>query len=196
MRQLRCLEISSPLFNGEGLNAVCATLPQLQELDISGCTDIGDADLVCLTSLSGLRRLRLPGQLTDKSMTYLKDLRSLEELSVAHNEGITDRGIAELSVFRNLRSLDVSGTKVTAASLGLFRSLQLERLVVGRDSPEEVDNAFAGVDLSALVSLQSLEICGLSADELRGWRMPPNLRRLALSWVDRTVMRHLPPPLP
>jgi len=63
------------------------------------------------------------GVLCDQGVLALSSMTQLTYLSVSQNQSVTDDAIPHLARLTNLRSLNLSGTKVTAARLLLLASL-------------------------------------------------------------------------
>src|SRR5215470_7339694 len=71
-------------------------------------------------------------QLTDAGLKGLKDLKSLQTLSLIRT-AVTDAGLKKLKEFKSLRELDPSGTQVTDAGLKELKELKgLKTLGLGR----------------------------------------------------------------
>ena len=126
-------------------------LHRLEELDLSGLAETRDADLANLDRLTALRRLNIdrsrlsdygrnvPGALTDATLARIGRLHRLIELNLGCqgitdagldqvekldlvDTGITDAGLEHLKGLKGLKSLDLSGTKVTPAGVAAFEA--------------------------------------------------------------------------
>ncbi|HCN27971.1 MAG TPA: hypothetical protein DIT64_04135, partial [Verrucomicrobiales bacterium] len=98
LKNLRALELystSSPL-NDEGLAAV-ATIPQLEELNLSDLSQITDAGMAEVAKLGKLTKLDL-----DRTK-------------------ITDAGLEPLKALKKLETLDLTGTKATPAGIAALQ---------------------------------------------------------------------------
>ena len=60
----------------------------------------------------------------DAGLANVECRTSLKVLSLAWNEGITDKGIARLSSLTNLTSLFLAGTKISNAGLKNFEAFR------------------------------------------------------------------------
>ena len=132
-------------------------LPRLESLSLVGC-DVSDADATALAACRSLRTLDLT------------------------NTRIGDAGLAEIADLP-LVDLDLSGTRVTAASLPtLGRMTTLRRLGVPR--AEVLDDPVAAEPLGALTNLNVLTIPDRRMFEMID-DLPPVLGTLPLVGVDR-----------
>lgn len=150
--------------------SVLSQLPQLQELDLSGCT-LSTGALQAIGTLTELRKLTLEGcALTDISalsqLTHLTELRlsnnSLDDIGVVsllleletlelRNNPLTS--IAALSTCQKLKVLDI-----TSCSVGTIGSLSdkdaLTTLLAGNNQLRRLD------DLAGCTALEILEVNG------------------------------------
>lgn len=113
-----------------------SVLPQSRfkvlEATISG-EPISEADLASLVALTDLGALRLEHvNLTSAMLSGLPRMRKLTTLSVAGNPGVGDDAVKSIGRETKLRSLDVSGTRLTDAGLQELSQLLpgLEHLAV------------------------------------------------------------------
>lgn len=154
---LRKLKMVKSKFPGGPCLQAIGQLAHLEELTLSECL-ITDADIFGLRDLPHLKVLRLDGTpVTDGCFEHLATLPQLEELTVAGTV-ITSQGLRVLCGVPNspLRILNVYRTRA-----GL--------------------NGFA--DLDGLRSLEDFDAreSRVTDQSLRGWKSPPNLRRLVLA---------------
>ena len=71
-------------------------------------------------------------KITDNDLQFLADFPNVEELFLAHSTHITDEGMSVLKKLPKLKTLSVSETKVTEASLPIIAELKhLENLYLG-----------------------------------------------------------------
>jgi len=103
---------------------------------------VGDAGLVHLGKIAGLKRLHL--EKTTVSDVGLKHLAGLKELEVLNLYGCTigDAGLTHMAALTNLRSLFVSETKATEAGIATLRKA-LPKLAVIPDRALERQRAEA-----------------------------------------------------
>jgi hypothetical protein len=112
---------------------------------------------------------------------------------------MTDAGLEVLGELKQLRELDLTGSRVTASGLNELAGLQqLQTLHLG-----ETQWRFSANDRSwrvnlglseALVRLRQLKTLHLHLDEVakKGWVIPVENMRQGEEWVQRWVQKHLP----
>lgn len=115
-RSLTVLGLAKCPMIDDAAMAVVAGQNDLQILQISD-TRVGDAGLVHLKGLNlrGLDMANLPG-VTDGGLEVLRHFRDLRSLVLSGNQ-IGDAGLAHLKELKDLVSLDLRNTKVTAAGV-------------------------------------------------------------------------------
>jgi hypothetical protein len=110
-----------------------AGLTDLEDLDIQDSM-VSDAGLVHLSKLYKLRRLNLlktspAGKITSDGMVHLKNLKSLEELTIP--TGITDTGVEHLAALDALKKINLRGDGVTDKSMSVLAQMKsLENLEI------------------------------------------------------------------
>jgi len=149
-------------FSGSALPPLLAAMPDLRSLSLSNCSQLSDKDIVeTLPYLEEARRLCLVGtgvcdlttgalarscpklhtlqlgstELTDSGLWALAGdtgLTSLNELSLAHCQGISDKGIMALAGLAELASLDVSVCRRVSLPALVLVCGSLKRLVALR----------------------------------------------------------------
>jgi Leucine-rich repeat (LRR) protein len=127
-------------------------IPTLESLELNK-TLINGPSLVPITKLSNLKALRVQDdRLSDDAIESIIKLPKLEYLSLSHNPGITDDGVAKLMDLKELRSLrlaslrisdeglqnidrlkhlrtlDLSGTNITDKTLDKIKELPLQEI--------------------------------------------------------------------
>jgi hypothetical protein len=113
--------VSAPEFSGI---VACSPL-----VDVDLCAFDGDlmATLDSLRKVSSLRTLVLRRTaLTESAVEAIGSLRQLENLDIRDNKNVDDRCLQHLGQLANLRSLRLSGTRVTEAGIR-----HLERVIPG-----------------------------------------------------------------
>lgn len=129
-RGLRQLLIST----GEGLTDACLSslweLKQLAALQLVGSA-FTDAGLGLLAHLP-LRSLVLRG--TGVQGPGLILLEGVEELDIGFNDAVTDEWINRLAGLKNLRFLNLFGTRHSTDTLEMLRSALPKCYIIGRDS--------------------------------------------------------------
>jgi internalin A len=114
LTQLESLNVVEPSMTDAQLARLeCLTNLSMLALHGSQITDAGMVHLKGMTRLSVLEVSNT--QVSGAGLVHLQGLRSLKTILLA-NTSVTDRGIANLSGL-SLRSLDLSGSKVTDAGL-------------------------------------------------------------------------------
>ena len=140
----------------DGELARIAEFPKLQKLDLSR-THISDHALDVLRKLPSLTELDLTyaEHITDAGLARLRDLRSLQRLSL-EGARITDSGMNSISSLVHLRLLNLRSTEITDSALEHLEPLvELEELAIG-------GNRIAGFGLTYLQALPKLKHLDLS----------------------------------
>ncbi len=147
---------------------------------------VTDADLPELAKLPALSRLDLSmTRISDQGLQRLTPLKSVAELNLYYAEFITDEGMSAVKAWKNLRRVNLRGTKITDTTLAYLGALP---------AVESVDAGFAqitdnGIELlSTLPKLRELTIGGnkLTDVGLQAVRLMPGLVYLDLSGSQRT----------
>jgi Leucine-rich repeat (LRR) protein len=153
-RDLKELTLSLNYFE-PGATQPLEALTSLETLNAMSC-GWSAADLKFLTSLRGLKRLRLNGnplddsaahtlrrldaleelwlkdsKVTDASIEVLVGLPQLRELGLCRTR-VTDQGVAALARARSLRRLSIDGGEITERALSHLTALPLRELDIGR----------------------------------------------------------------
>lgn len=108
------------------------------------------------------------------------------ECRIAGGTRVTDLGLAKLAALTKLRSLDVSGSSITASGVQALSAFhELRRLSLW--NVKGIDDS-AGQTLGALASLTSLDLSNtpVGDETLRRLGSLPNLRRLYLNETNAT----------
>lgn len=134
MREQR---ISSFRANGQasdGLLARIAELEHVTRLDLEGSRQLTDDGLAALARMPQLRELDLSGcTITDRGLAVLRSLPGLRRFDLRWHGGISDAGIAHLAACHLLESVDLMGS---ATGDGAIRALagkpDLHRFKSGR----------------------------------------------------------------
>ena len=80
----------------KGVAALVKSLPQLRQIDLRGCAEVGDAGLEHLLGIKNIKVLRVGGyQVTDASLAIIKRVGTLRGLTI-EDAAITDAGLAQL----------------------------------------------------------------------------------------------------
>jgi len=120
--KLRKLRISATQITGKGLAAL-SKLRQLEDLDISECSQLFDSDLAPLAAMTQLKRLNLwRDAITDVGVAHLAPLSKLEWLNL-DNTQLTNAGLAHLAGMRKLTFLHLGSTSVSDTGLTYLQGL-------------------------------------------------------------------------
>jgi len=132
-------------------------LTDLEELDLQDAP-VNDAGLSHLSKLQKLRWLNLlkrspSGKITGAGMVHLKNLKSLEELTLPH--GASDAGVEQLAALDSLKKINLWGDDITDKSIPVLAQMKsLETLEL---SSRNVTNA--GIEkLAQCPRLKSLSL--------------------------------------
>ena len=171
-------------------------LAKLEDLDLSNKgigTGVGKGLSAASRSFPNLRRLNLYAVGLDAvSLRWVAPLKSLERLSLRHNDGVTDASLADLlAALGQLHCLriDSLGPKSVAALTGLPK---LEELDVAA-----LDLQLGGEGLSALRGLKRLRLRGSLSDARPGTlELPSGLRQMevlcdAATHLDLMSCKHV-----
>jgi Leucine-rich repeat (LRR) protein len=166
MASLESLNLDSRDISDDGLYHL-RKLVNLKCLDIfSG--RISDIGCVHLGKIKSLERLELcGGGIGDLGCTHLvENLPNLTSLNLAQNEQITNIGASAISSLVNLKSLNLSNTRVNTNALVFFKGLrQLQSLAMyGCRGVENSDNGIYNLQ-TELPNLKCLRLGGTSGDD-------------------------------
>jgi len=125
-------------------------------------TWVSDTELIELARLPKLERLDLSHtRITDEGLLHLKPARQIQDLNLYYAEQVTDQGIAAIREWKNLKHLNLRGTRVSDGGLAIAGGLtQLEALDIA--NTEFTDNG-----LDALVPLTRLRELAIGRSKLR-----------------------------
>lgn len=150
---------------------------------------VNDSELLDLAALPGLERLDLSHtRISDEGLLYLRPARRIRELNLLYAEQITDQGMNAIKLWKELRHLNVRGTRSGDGTMAVAGGLpQIESLDVSATAMTEngLDN------LIPLVKLKRLEMGRnrLREDALVILRLVTDLEWLDLSG-PRSVNRN------
>lgn len=146
---------------------------------------VGDADLRDLAAISTLRKLDLSEtRITDHGLRQLKNASGITDLNLRFAESITGEGISALKSWKQLKRLNLAGTKISDSALQQISQLNsLEELNIGGVLVTD-----AGLEaLTSLAHLRELTLGGnkLTDAGLEPLRQLPGLTYLDLGGVQR-----------
>ncbi|MBE7492928.1 MAG: hypothetical protein HS108_14400 [Planctomycetes bacterium] len=102
----------------DGLREV-ASLTNLEELSLRGCSAVTDDGIATLANLKRLRRVDFGRTgAGDRALSALANMRELEEIDLSLCDNVTDEGIKAIATLPKLRTLVLSGcTQLTDSAL-------------------------------------------------------------------------------
>jgi internalin A len=187
LSELEELDLGGTRITGINLNFL-KLLPNLKKLSFNGIQRrnagacwtplITDLDLDTISLLSGLEDLNLG---VGVSLGRTSVPVGAGNCHVTGGIQLTDLGVAKLAKLTKLRSLDISGAKITPAGLKVLKSLpQLERLSLWNCTA--LDDS-AAPEFAALPKLTNLDLSYTSAGDgtLKSLAALPNLKLLYLT---------------
>lgn len=143
-------------------------------------TSVTDTELLDVARLPKLERLDLSHtRITDEGLLYLKRAKQIRDLNLFYAEQITDQGMAAIRDWKNLKRLNVRGTRIFDGTLAIVSGLtQLEALDIAYT--QVTDNGLDG--LVPLTKLKELSIgrSKLNKNALEVLRLLPTLEYLDL----------------
>ncbi len=139
LTKLKTIDFAQAWSGTEGMRQGDEIARQLRELpgleSITGVSYLSAEGVKTLAALRNLRCLdiglkdRRQGYHGPTGLSYLRGLNSLEELSLAGGEALSEADLAALESLRNLRVLSLMGPQVTDVGLAAINKLErLERL--------------------------------------------------------------------
>jgi Leucine-rich repeat (LRR) protein len=143
-------------------------------------TWVTDTELLDVAQLPKLERLDLSHtRITDEGLLHLKPAKEIRDLNLFYAEQITDQGMAAIRDWKNLKRLNVRGTRIFDGTLAIVSGLtQLEALDISYT--QVTDNGLDG--LVPLTKLKELSIgrSKLNKNALEVLRLLPTLEYLDL----------------
>jgi Leucine-rich repeat (LRR) protein len=189
MSTLRILVLFAvvPLFAGSGpdwVEGIGGRVDRDAAGDVTGLhlrgTWVTDTELLDVARLPKLELLDLSHtRITDEGLLHLKPAKQIRDLNLYYAEQITDQGMAAIRDWKNLKHLNVRGTRVFDGTLAIVSGLtQLEALDIAYT--QITDNGLDG--LVPLTRLKELSIgrSKLNKNALEVLRLLPTLEYLDL----------------
>jgi Leucine-rich repeat (LRR) protein len=143
-------------------------------------TWVTDTELLDVARLPKLERLDLSHtRITDEGLLHLKPAKQIRDLNLYYAEQITDQGMTAIRDWKNLKRLNVRGTRIFDGTLAIVSGLtQLEALDIAYT--QVTDNGLDG--LVPLTKLKELSIgrSKLNKNALEVLRLLPTLEYLDL----------------
>lgn len=127
LKKLQIVEIPV-CHNDESLKILCS-LPEIQELNLSGNQIFTDEGLTELARLPNLTRLYLNKcpRLTNESISRLAALKRLTDLDISDNPQITNEAISALVQISSLERLDISWCGFTKKGAKRLKTLYIKK---------------------------------------------------------------------
>jgi Leucine-rich repeat (LRR) protein len=126
-----------------------------------GRTWVDDSELLDLAQLPRLVRLDLSHtRITDDGLLHLKSQSQIEDLNLFYAEQITDQGMNAIKGWKNLRRLNVRGTRISDGTLAIAGTLP------GLESLDIAYTQITDNGLDALVPLTHLTRLSLGRSKL------------------------------
>jgi len=124
-------------------------------------TWVSDTELLDLARLPKLERLDLSHtRITDEGLLHLKPAWQIKDLNLYYAEQVTDQGITAIREWKNLKRLNLRGTRIYDGSLAIVGGLtQLEALDIAYTQ-------FTDNGLDALVPLTQLKELAIGRSKL------------------------------
>jgi len=133
-----------------------------------------DGDLACLSGLTKLERLNLPGfRIGNDGLRHLAPLTDLKYLYVSGSEELTDEGLRHLANMRRLDSLVIQNSRITEEGLTYLYPLKTVHILRIRSAVPMSEPAIASLRME-LPHLQTLDLPRQPMFEL------PRLQTLAM----------------
>lgn len=177
---LRDVSLSGSLITGRGLAAI-ARLPRLQRLDLTGCSELIDADFSALGDIYDLDSLEL-GQTAagDRAAAALARLNNLRHLRIG-SEHLSDAGLRKLCEVVSLHTLTIApeATELSdAAFADLWRLTNLRSFGVA--APHVSGSGLASLNELPHLEWMNLEGTGIADAALEHAAASQSLRRLSV----------------
>jgi Leucine-rich repeat (LRR) protein len=126
-----------------------------------GRTWVGDTELLDLARLPKLTSLDLSHtRITDEGLLHLKSVTQIQDLNLYYAEQITDQGMTAIKGWKNLKRLNVRGTRISDGTLAIVGTL------TGLESLDVAYTQITDNGLDALVPLTQLRELSLGRSKL------------------------------
>ncbi len=137
LQELQELDLSHTYIYGHGLKYL-GNLRNLRKINLNSDPNIRGPGLESLATIPALRELNLgctywgkPCSIDDSGTIYLAQLTQLKSLDLSGNK-ITDKGLKNLFRLKHLENLNLGGTKIGDESIGFLKKFpQLKSLHLG-----------------------------------------------------------------
>ena len=130
---LSSTSINSSLIGDDDLKII-SQQDQITSLNLNGSKGVTDKGLAYVARMPQLRELILGGEITDRGLEVLAQLRELRVFKMFWQSNVTDRGIANLKFCDHLQEVDLLGCNMgDGAIAALAGKPDLRRFKTGRN---------------------------------------------------------------
>lgn len=138
IKELGLTSINSANLIGDDDLQIISRLDQITSLNLDGSKRLTEKGLAYLARMPQLRELILGGQVTDRSLDVLRQLRELRVFRMYWQSNITDQGIANLRFCDLLEEVDLLGCNTgDGAIAALAGKAKLRRFKTGRNVSDD-----------------------------------------------------------
>jgi hypothetical protein len=138
IKELGLTRVNSASFIGDDDLRIISQLDQITSLNLDGSKRLTDEGLRYLARMPQLRELTMGGQITDRGLEVLRELRELRVFKMFWQNNITDDGIANLRKCDHLEEVDLLGCNTgDSAIAALAEKPKLCRFKTGRNVSDE-----------------------------------------------------------
>ena len=138
IRDLGLSRINSGSLIGDDDLEIISTLAQITSLNLDGSKRLTEKGLMRLARMPQLRELIMDGQVTNRSLEALRQLRELRVFQMFWQGNITDGGIANLRFCDHLEEVDLLGCNTgDGAIAALAGKPNLRRFKTGRNVSDD-----------------------------------------------------------
>ena len=138
IKELGLTRVNSANLIGDDDLAIISQLDQIKSLNLDGSKRLTDTGLQHLARMPQLRELVLGGQITDRSLEVLDDLRELRVFKMFWQDNITDLGVSNLKSCDHLEEVDLLGCNAgDGAIAALAGKPHLRLFKTGRNTSDD-----------------------------------------------------------
>jgi hypothetical protein len=138
IKELGITRINSQGLIGDDDLQIVSQLDQITSLNLDGSKRLTERGLGYLTRMPQLRELILGGQITDRGLEALAQLRELRVFQMFWQSNISDAGIANLRFCDHLEEVDLLGCNLGDGAIGaLAGKPDLRRFKTGRNVTDD-----------------------------------------------------------
>ncbi|KAF9076823.1 hypothetical protein BDP27DRAFT_1312648 [Rhodocollybia butyracea] len=190
---LRILDLSSCRITDEGLAGIIAHAPKLQNLNISGCSELTDKALESICTLGGHLDVLILAHVTKISdqgvIQFARACNNLRVVDLAFCRNLTDMSVFELAGLASLRRLSLIRVHIT--DIAIFSLAEhawtLERLYISYCDHVSLDAIHTL--LKNLTRLQHLSATGIPSLKRKGVARFSDPPPAGVQWVNVDNLR-------